>query len=257
MRLKSTTEFPPGSFQYLQSQTGWSAIPGSFDSVVRQVIGHRIGNKAISQQYNLSTDYTLVSAEVDEFNAARCVASGWNGFVIEAPAPSFRPPTVFKKLSQNVVGGSKRIVAGVKAVALWLGDGLKPVSQELAEQRASVCVKCPLNKEGDFWQKIGAAAASQVRTQLEIKNDMALKTIYDAQLFSCQACDCWLPLKTFCEIDFITSYTSEWVWGKLDPGCWMLSETGRTQSTSQQNSQSVAREKQITPKGTASKVASG
>lgn len=231
MRLKSTTEFPPGSFQYLQSQTGWSAIPGSFDSVVRQVIGHRIGNKAISQQYNLSTDYTLVSAEVDEFNAARCVASGWNGFVIEAPAPSFRPPTVFKKLSQNVVGaGAKRIVAGVKAVALWLGDGLKPVAQDLAEQRAKTCavrdngLPCPMNGDPNFIERLSAIGAAEVRVMLEIKNDLALKTPYDDKLQTCTGCGCTLKTKIWAPLEHIAATMSAEVRSGLDSGCWVISE---------------------------------
>jgi hypothetical protein len=226
MRLKSTTEFPPGSFQFLQPQTGWNAIPGSFDSVVRQVIGHRAGNKAITKQYNLATDYPTVSIEVDEFNAHRCVAAGWNGFVIEAPPPSFRAPTLFRKLSQNVVGaGARKIVAGVKAVALWLGDGLKPVPQELAELRASVCAVCPKNGDPNFIERLSAIGAEEIKTMMAIRGDMALKTKHDAKLNVCTACSCYLKLKVFCPLDHITSTMSAEIRSKLAPACWIKLES--------------------------------
>jgi hypothetical protein len=222
--MKSRTDFPPGQWCYLQPQTGWNAIPGSFDAVVRQVIGHRAGNRAITKQYNLPTDYEAVGNEVDEFNALRCVAAGWNNFVIEAPPPSFRAPTPFKRLSNAVVGGSRRIVAGVKAIALWLGDGLKPVSQELAERRAAVCAVCPANVDPNFVEKLSAVGAAEVKTMMAIKHDLTLKTPHDDKLYSCRACGCWNPLSVWCKLDHITATMSPEVRSKLDPSCWKTAE---------------------------------
>lgn len=225
-KLRSRTEFCPGQFQFLQPQTGWSATPGSFDSVVRQVMAHRAGNTAISRQYSLELDYEPIANEVDSYNAARCVASGWNGFVIEAPAPTFRQPTVFKKLSQNVVGaGAKRIVAGVKAVALWLGDGLKPVAQDLAEQRASVCAVCPKNGDPNFIERLSAIGAEEIRTMMAIRNDLALKTSHDAKLNTCLVCSCFLKLKVFCPLDHITATMSAEIRSALHPLCWIKLES--------------------------------
>lgn len=224
MRLKSRTEFPPGQFCYTQSQTGWSASPGSFDSVVRQVLSHRQGNAAIRVQYNLSLDYAEIADQVDEFNALRCAASGWNNFIMEAPQVTFRQPTLFKKLSQSVVG-VKRVVAGVKAVALWLGDGLKPVSQELAEARAGICVACPLNGDPNFIERLSAIGAEEIRTMMAIRSDMALKTSHDAKLHTCTACSCHLPLKVFCPLDHITATMSPEVRSGLHKDCWIKLES--------------------------------
>lgn len=224
-RLRSRSEYPPGQFCYTQSATGWSAIPGSFDSVVRQVIGHRAGNKALTVQYNLSTEYEVVANEVDEFNAARCISSNWLSFVIEAPQPSFRPPTQFKRLSAAVVGGSKRVVAGVKAVALWLGDGLKPVAQELAEQRAECCSKCPKNGDPNFIERLSAIGAEEIRTMMAIRNDLALKTSHDAKLHTCTVCSCHLSLKVFCPLDHITATMSAEIRSALHPACWIKLES--------------------------------
>lgn len=224
-KLKSRTEYPPGQFTYTQSATGWSAMPGSFDSVVRQIIGHRMGNKAATKQFNLSVEYEVVSSELDEFNALRCLAAGWGNFVIEAPAQNFqRPATPFKKLSA-AVAGAKRVVAGVKAVALWLGDGLKPVPQELAEQRAQTCSVCPLNGDPNFIERLSAIGAEEIKTMMAIRGDMALRTSHDAKLFTCAACSCHLPLKVFCPLDHITSTMSAEIRSKLHKDCWILSES--------------------------------
>lgn len=222
-RLKSRTEFPPGSFQFLQPQTGWSATAGSFDSVVRQVIGHRAGNRAITKQYNLATDYDPVANEVDEFNAARCLSHGWDGFIINAPAQSFRQPTPFKKL-QNVVGGAKRVVAGVKAVALWLGDGLKPVEASTANGRASICAVCPQNGDPNFIERLSAEGAAEIKTMMAIKHDLTLTTPFDAKLHTCKACSCHLPLKVFAPLDYVTKTMSAATRQGLDQRCWILLE---------------------------------
>lgn len=224
-KLRSRTEFCPGQFQFLQPQTGWSATPGSFDSVVRQVMAHRAGNTAISRQYSLELDYEPIANEVDSYNAARCVASGWLGFVIEAPQPSFRVPTQFKRLSAAAVGTGKRVVAGVKAVALWLGDGLKPVAQELAEQRAECCSKCPKNGDPNFIERLSAIGAEEIRTMMAIRNDLALKTSYDAKLHTCTVCSCHLPLKVFCPLDHITATMSAEIRSALHPACWIKLES--------------------------------
>ena len=224
-KLKSLTDYPPGQFQFTMPQSGWSATPGSFDSVVRQVIAHRIGNRALSKQYGLSTEYAVVSDEVNIFNAARCLASGWTNFVTEAPAPSFRVATPFKKLSQSAVAGSKKVVAGVKAVALWLGDGLKPVAQELAEQRAVTCSNCPKNGDPTFLERLSAIGAEEIRTMMAIRGDLGVKTQRDSQLQTCTACGCYLKLKVHCPIQHVTATMNVVVRAELHSACWILSES--------------------------------
>jgi hypothetical protein len=107
-------------------------------------------------------------------------------------------------------------------VAEWLGSGLKPVAQDVAEKRAAVCVACPLNVKGNWLQKLEASAADKVRSLMEVRNDLKLRTSQDANLGSCAACDCALQLKTWQPMDLIQKNTSDEVRSRLDKACWIL-----------------------------------
>ncbi len=222
-RLKNRTSYPPGQFTYTQPQTGWSATPGSHESVSIQLMQHRSGNRAISKQYKLSTDIEVIRNEVDEFTAARCISHGWLQFVQEAPVQSFSRPTVFKSLQANAVGKNK-VVAGVKAIALWFGDGLTPVAQTLAESRAAVCSKCALNGDPNFIERLAAEGAAQIKERIAIKHDLALKTPYDSKLFTCKACSCHMPLKIWEPLKHISKATPPEIRAALDPACWITAE---------------------------------
>lgn len=184
-----------------------------------------MGNRAIKAQYNLSVDYDAVSSEVDEYNALRCVSAGWFNFVIEAPPPNFQRPAVpFKKLAASAAG-VRRVVAGVKAVALWLGDGLKPVEASVANGRASICAECPLNGDPNFLERLSAEGAAEIKTMMAIKHDLTLATPFDAKLHTCRACSCHLPLKIWAPLEYVTKTMSAAVQSALDPGCWVTAES--------------------------------
>lgn len=190
-----------------------------------------MGNRGIAKQYSLSTEYEVTANEVNEYNALRCAAAGWNNFIIEAPAQSFRQPTPFKKLAANVVG-AKRVIAGVKAVALWLGDGLKPVEASVANGRASVCAECPQNGDPNFLERLSAEGAAEIKTMMAIKHDLTLTTPFDAKLQTCKACSCHLPLKVWVPLDYVTKTMSAATRQGLDPGCWILLEEKTTPAPS-------------------------
>lgn len=99
-RLKSRHHFPPHGWKFYQPQTRWE-LPGnlSFNGAVLEIINHRAKNVGLSKQHRLSTDYTAVSDELDSFNAARCISSGWRHFVVEEQAATGLP------LSARLNGG--------------------------------------------------------------------------------------------------------------------------------------------------------
>lgn len=225
--LKDRSKQIPNGFRFTQPQTNWQAPPwSSFDSIVKALMAHRRGNPALVRKHKWALDYDSVAFEVDTFNAALCVANGWTDFIVSenAEPPKYQPPQA-ERPGAAFVGAVKRSSAGIKLVVEWLGSGLKPVPLEVAEKRASVCVACPLNVKGNFLQKLEAAAADKVRALLAVKHDMALRTSQDANLGSCTACDCFLPLKIFSPLDLIQKNTSEEVRAKLDTKCWILSES--------------------------------
>lgn len=236
MKLKSRQEFPPppkgqkGGFQFVQPETGWTAPEWrSFDAVVRELIAHRRGNIAMVKKHNWSLDYNTVADEVDHYNAVRCLNAGYLNYITDertlAVIPKTLRPRVLAPLtSEAVVGAVKRTKAGIGLLIDWLGQGAKPVTPDQANARAAVCVQCPLNQEGNFWQRLEAKSAEALKKTMEIKKDMDLSTPWDDQLHSCQACDCWNPLKVWVQASMIKKHMDVETRSRLHPSCWIFKE---------------------------------
>jgi hypothetical protein len=228
--LKSRTEHPPHSFQFLQPETGQTApFVGSFNFVVEQTIRLRQANPFLCERHGWSLNIKDVENEVDAYNTARCIAGGWLTFVVmdDAPMSAYTAPVQKKTtgLFQSAVDKGKRITAGVAVLVDWLGSGAKPVDHVLADKRASVCATCPKNDGGDFTKYFTQPIADKIRTQMEIRGDLQLRTPHDEKLTVCSACDCPLKLKVWVPLDHILAYTSEETKTRLDPRCWILKGT--------------------------------
>lgn len=226
--LKSRTEHPPYSFQFLQPETGQSSpIVGSFNHVVEQTMMLRQANPFLAERHGWRTDTAGVEAEVDAYNTARCIAGGWLNFVVmdgaSPPAPIYVMPPPQKKTS--AVGQLRNVAAGVGVLLDWLGSGGKAVEQPLSDSRAETCSTCPKNDGGDFTAFFTKPIADKIRTQLEIRGDLQLRTAYDEKLTVCSACDCPLKLKVHVDLEHILKHTSEDTKTKLDPRCWILKGT--------------------------------
>lgn len=110
---------------------------------------------------------------------------------------------------------------GVKTISEWLGDGGYVVDNDTAQRRADVCLKCPLNVEGNPF--IGAAAFAIKRT-LELKKSLRLRVSGEQRLLSCGACDCVNKLKIWMPPDRVRQVTDADVFARLDPLCWIRNE---------------------------------
>jgi len=244
-QLKSRQNQIPNGFKYRQAETGWTAPPwSSFETIVRGVMAHRMGNPALARKHKWAMDYETVAYEVDLYNAALCESHGWLDFVVSknSEPPKFQP-LQSERPGAGFVGAVKRSVTGIKSVAEWLGSGLKPVAQDVAEKRAYTCAKeprvdqagnpiqdgngniiigCPLNVKGNWLQKLEANAADKVRSLMEVRNDLKLRTSNDSNLGSCAACDCALQLKIWQPMDLIQKNTNQETRTKLDRSCWIL-----------------------------------
>lgn len=225
-KLKDRNKAIPNGFRWIEASTGWEAPRwASFESLVQSLIAHRKGNAWNTKKNNLPTDYQQVAQQVDEFNAQLCVAHHWNDYVLaEATFPKLLPPSQKLSALGAAVGGIKRTVAGIKIVKDWLGSGLKPVDKTLAEQRASICVVCPMNTDPNWLQKLDAKAAGEIKTLVEVRNDLNLSTSHDSRLQSCSACDCYNKLKVWVPLKHIWENTSSETKARLHPKCWVLSE---------------------------------
>lgn len=223
-RLKNRNAFIPNGFRFTQPETGWQVPKNlSFEAGVQALIAHRKGNAALGKKHKWATDYANVANEFDAFNAAVCEVHGWEEFILQEATsfPKLSPPPQLEGAAP-AVGAVRKAAAGIKAVTEWLGSGLRPVHADVANKRAAVCASCPQNQEGNFWQRIDAVVAAQLKSLVEVKNEMELKTPHDQALKSCAACDCWNPLKVHVPMEHILANTSERVKAKLDSRCWIL-----------------------------------
>jgi hypothetical protein len=233
LRLKDRTKPIPNGLRFLQPETNWEPIPwSSLTSIAQQLLTHREGNMWLAKKHNWVLSLDAIIDEVDFYNAKICQSQGWYGFIIEDAAPeSFPTPSLPLPREDaplvEAAGGSKisRAVGGINLLTDWLGAGMKPVDASLALKRSKVCLKCPMNQLGDFWQRIEAKIAETIRTVLEIKSDLDLKLPDEDKLHSCTACDCWVPLKSFVPISHIKETTDEETLAKLHPKCWILKES--------------------------------
>lgn len=229
-RMKSLTAHPPYSFRFLQPETGQSQeFEGSFHHVVEQTMILRQANPFLAERHGWRIDQAGVEFDVEQYNVARMIAGGWLDFIVQeepSTAPLYvMPPPSQKKTSVAGLGSVKRVAAGVALLVEWLGSGAKAVEQSLADSRASICVDCPKNDGGDWTAYFTKPIADKIRTQLEIRGDLQLRTPHDDKLTVCSACDCPLKLKVWTPMDHILAHTSDDTKTKLDPRCWILKGT--------------------------------
>jgi hypothetical protein len=238
MRLKNPQEAPPFGWSFVQVGILKEPITGySKRDLAQKIVNLRLGNPAITAQYGLSTDVEKVELEVEEQNAARCVAHGWSALVVESTGPptiSFPRPQSLLGRAAAVGNAVKRPLIGVGAVKDWLGQGLKAVDSPLSTHRASVCVECPQNDPDlkGWLEKAEARIAEEVRSLLVVKDDLKAETPYDEKLGMCRVCSCVLKLKVHSPLDIVRKRTDSAtmeahraVRTKSGQQCWVATET--------------------------------
>ena len=117
------------------------------------------------------------------------------------------------------------IAHGLIILGEWLGDGGNPVKRDLAETRSKVCEKCPLNSHGKWWETAKDSIAASIRKIIEVKHHMSIRVSNENKLFMCSACGCATMLKVHTPLKHVLNHTSEENLSKLDPGCWILSDS--------------------------------
>lgn len=108
--------------------------------------------------------------------------------------------------------------------ASWIGEGLRPVSQDMAQERARMCLNCPKHDVSrPIYEALAKGIALTVRQQIELKNQMKLRVEGEKSLHLCGACDCVLRLKIWAPLEFVKETTAL---EKLDVNCWIRKELG-------------------------------
>lgn len=118
----------------------------------------------------------------------------------------------------------KRDAAALPLLKDWLGEGLTPVDQALAEQRAQVCRSCRENVEPGWWDRVKLAVAEIIRKEIEIKRKMGVRVEDEETLAMCSVCGCCLILKIHVPLHHIKAHTPEDTMAKFPPWCWIKKE---------------------------------
>ncbi len=214
----SDSKTPNGGWQFFQPQTKFSldrktkpsSVSVTLDQAAELVQKHRMQNPS----FGLPIEFYKVRQEIVDFNRTRL------GFSPDDLPPKFTPQR--QSRAAAVVASANKTAAGVQIVADWLGSGLLPVPQAEAERRANICVTCPQNQTGTLWQRLEGGAAIALKKLVAIKGELSLTTTHDANLKTCVACDCHLPLKVWTPLPHIVENTAPEVRAALDPRCWVL-----------------------------------
>lgn len=235
--LKDRTHFPPGGFKFHEARTGWSSTDHiGFSDTVLEIIRHREANKG---RFDWATDYEAVATELDayvEANLRSLYGKGADPYLLGGIA-SAGPPSnpLWKPLRQRaglpkdgaavgVINPVKKIVSGVGTLIEWLGGGLRPVNQELANTRAKTCAVCPLNQPTEGIKKAIETVGDVLHAMMSAKHDLKLTTPFDDTLESCTACLCSNKLKIWTPIEHVKSGTAKVVFEQFHPNCWVRKE---------------------------------
>jgi hypothetical protein len=213
-----------GGWKFFQAQTGWhnpAAMIGE-DASIKAIRDHRLANPAITAKHNLSTDPGDIKRELTVFQQARGS--------LPKPQPSFfrgsRPSQSRSKGAAaaaitnltDAATGIKRAAQGTAVVLDWLTSGGQPVSQELADKRAAICVSCPKNVPGSWYT---VAPAELIRETLSARSDLKLVTPHDDKLQSCDVCKCLMRLKVWCPLSHILDKTKPEIMAEFPQNCWI------------------------------------
>jgi len=229
MPLKTRTTFPPGGFPFDQKKADGSVKKfdgltyGFWPQVIR-IKEYREGNGL------MPTDKFAIADELDAF---QCERLGFDPRWVESKKnPTFG---AHQFSPSHLLRSAKHAAAGVNILKDWLGEGGVPVTPELAQARADVCLKgdqdkdgnpckCRNNKEGHFFQKLTTAIAKAIHEQRREKLRLGMRVEGEEELHTCTVCDCHLPLKVHVPFKTIAERTSDVQWEEFPEFCWMNKE---------------------------------
>jgi|SRR5579872_141851 len=112
----------------------------------------------------------------------------------------------------------KHYVDGVSILRDWLGsaDHL-PVETPVAQARADICRHCRRNIDSLY---LTETIASEIKRQAELKNHLELTVHGEADLHTCDVCDCCIRLMVWCPNELFTKNYAKSEADKYPVFCW-------------------------------------
>ncbi len=221
IRLKNRNKQIPNGFKFLLAETGWQSPPySSFAQICNGLKQNILANPYLAQKNNWQTEDPWIEKVVEAYQVKICQMHGWSNYLHDVGGvspPKSTPPSPLSLL--------RRVVAGANTVAVdWIASGAEAVPITQAEDRARVCVMCPLNKRGDLLSFFTVPVTEAIRAAISLKNDWKLETKDDSHLGVCQACSCPLRLKIWMPIGVILPKMPAESFDALDANCWIRKE---------------------------------
>lgn len=202
-RIKNPGCPPQGGWLYTVPETGHTVRGGDPRALVSNVVRHYRGNGLPVPEG--------IAAKVE---TALC-ASG------------------HVKCEEEAVGGWVSVKRGtralVSALASFAKTGESPiVEQSLAEKRAEICSRCPLNRPSEeFCQTCSASAAllSQLFRKAAVfaGGRAGLRTTRDSRLHSCHECGCELRLKVHVKLSALPPSPAG-LERRVPAECWQIKD---------------------------------
>lgn len=230
LKPETLQSWPPGGWILVQALPNgqiWRApspLNFNFRQQVQNIVNWRKSNPIITSKLKLSLDPDVVAQEMIDQTVARLkYLKGADSYLKYDDAVKLDEKKT-ASIWEYVKKGVAAAVTGEETLRDWLGSGGKPVERELAESRARICSDCPQNTKSHWSLSLFGTAAQAVKSIVELKNGMKLKTSYDDKLGVCKACLCPLETKVHVPLAHIFEYMDDETKQNLDPRCWITSE---------------------------------
>lgn len=111
---------------------------------------------------------------------------------------------------------------GIAVIADWLGKGGEIVSQENAEARANICLKCPLH---DAKTPLSRPVAKAVNQILSVLNSVNLTLRLDTKPNQCSVCGCDLRTKVWETLENAVKHSTRGELERYWDQCWIKNES--------------------------------
>lgn len=203
LALPNITTAPPGGWRYTVPETKQSFAESNLEALLKTLKAH----------YR-ATGYDVPLDLVERIEAFICA---------EVPEYCGAGPSALSQVVgkiEDAVLTFHAVIQGMRTLAGWVAGSGERVALEVAEKRASICARCPLNV-----QPKGCTGCNMgVLRQLTEKFVGGKRTSYYEQLKACKACACQLNAKVHLPRSNIWPKMSEKQKAQLPSECWLVTE---------------------------------
>lgn len=122
----------------------------------------------------------------------------------------------------NLLDQVKSIPGGALHIFEWLGASATTVSQEEAQARADICLRCPKNVSE---LAIAMPVAVALKKVIAMKNRIKLRVKGERELGLCDVCGCAIRLQVWQPMPMVQSQLTEEEKQQLAIPCWKRTST--------------------------------